>query len=102
EIATEYAADQAAFDKKWKVSGRFYYVTGTLKRIDKNQIGKSGHAYRFVLAAGSTELHCWLDNETTVDADPPAAGDKVTLLLECRGYENEVKGIAMNGVYVGK
>lgn len=96
-------ANPAEFDKKWKASDKYYYVTGTLKRVDKIPLkGGRGPANKFAVGAGAVDLYCHIQNERGVDADPPKPGDKVTLLLACQGYEPTYRAVSMAGVYVGK
>lgn len=102
QLGKEYAANSSAFDKKWKVTGRYYYVTGTLQRIDALPLSGGGVANKFRVGAGKTTLYCHIQNERGVKADPPKPGDKVRLLVECQGYDGGFQGISMSGVYVGK
>ncbi len=102
ELGELYTLDRAAFDRKWKAADRYTYVTGTLKRIDKVPNRNGELSNKFILAAGSVELYCHIQNERGVKANPPKAGDKVTVLVNCSGYDSNVKGIAMNGVYVDR
>lgn len=102
QLGNEYTANAAGFDKKWKVPGKYYYVTGTLKRIDKIPLSGGASAIKFIVGAGKTDLYCHIQNERGVNEDPPKVGDKVTLLLECQGYDGTFKGISMAGVYVDK
>jgi hypothetical protein len=102
QLGKDYSANAAAFDKKWKVSDKYYYVTGTLKRIDKYPLPNGRVVNKYILAAGPVELVCGIYNERGVAADPPKTGDKITMLLECQGYDSGFKGISMSGVYVDK
>ena len=101
-IGKAYAAKPAEFDKKWKVEDKYYYVIGTLKTVEKLPLPGGRFANKFRVAAGPVDLHCNILNEHGVDADPPGAGDKVTLLLECLGYASSFEAIGMTGVYAGK
>jgi len=103
ELGEQYGlGDAAAFDRKWKAADRYTYVTGTLKWLGKvpNRSGELSN--KFVLAAGPVELYCHIHNDRGVNANPPKAGDKVTVLVNCSGYDASVKGISMSGVYVDK
>jgi hypothetical protein len=101
QLAIEYSANATEFDKKWNVSGKYYYVTGTLSRMDKVS-GSDGMINRFLINNGAIELNCMILNEHGIEDDPPAIGSKVKLLLQCRGFDAKAKAISMTGVYVGK
>jgi hypothetical protein len=102
QLGKEFAADNAAFEKKWTVEDRFYYVTGVLKRVDTIPLSKTTYSYKYVIAAGAVDLYCHVQNERGVIANPPEEGEKVTLLMECLGYSPGFRAVAMAGVYVGK
>jgi hypothetical protein len=102
QLGKEYAANAAEFHKKWKVPDRYYYVTGTLKKVDKIPLSGGAFANKFTVAGGPVDLYCHIQNERGVNEDPPKAGDNVTLLLECQGYDGGSRAIWMSGVYVDK
>jgi len=101
QIGKEYAADPVAFEKKWKVEDKFYYVTGTLKEVESS-FSDGVVVNKFRVAAGPTDLYCHVLNGRGVEVEPPVVGDRVILLLECQGYTPGFAAIAMTGVYAGK
>jgi hypothetical protein len=103
QIGKDYAADPKGFDKKWKAEDKYFYVTGTLKRIEATPLTNSPLvANAFVIAAGPTDLRCQIQNGRGVEANPPKPGEKVTMLVECLGYAAGFEAISMDGVYAGK
>jgi hypothetical protein len=102
QLGKDYASRPSEFDKKWKAVSKYYYMTATIKRIEKIQLSH-GVAYKFIIGAGKVDLYCSIQNERGVNADPPQPGSKVTLLVDCQGYDSAYeKAIIMSGVYVGK